>query len=263
MFPKGFSLMDLLMDLGMLSAAQLVFGALQPGRLLAAAAILSGCTTLAKSLELSHLIIASAHLPVFLLAAAVATGERRPGRILEAAVCMFCTGAAAAGFISLGRRAAAPATIIGIPLLLYLLRKRRHENYRWNIEVYVEKDGLGASLPALIDTGNRLREHQSGLPVFIAEAGALPRLAQHMLSLDPEQLRILPFGVLGSAGEICCFLPDRMEILMPGRGHVSAPPCWVAVYPGRIPGSTRALAPPAFTKALETKRDIFKRHFIE
>lgn len=251
------------MDLGMLLTAQLVFGTLHPLRLLAAAAAMGICSTLVNMLNPPGAAVALIHLPVFLLAASIVTGERRSGRILEAAACMFCTGAAAAGFISLGRHAAIPAVILGIPLMLYLFRKRRHENYRWNIEVYVEKDGLSASIPALIDTGNRLREHQSGLPVLIAEAGALPRIAQHMHTLSPDQLRILPFGVLGSTGEICCFLPDRLEILLPGKGPVPAPSCWVAVYPGRIPGSTRALAPPAFTKVFETKHDIFKRHFIE
>ena len=263
MFLQAYSPLDLLMDLGMLLTVQLVFGSIHPGRLLAAASALGACTALADALHLPSAAIALAHLPVFLLAAAIATGKRRAGRILEAAACMFCTGAAAAGFISLGSRAATPAVILGIPLLLCLLRRRRHESYRWNIEVYVEKDGLGASLPALIDTGNRLREHRSGLPVFIAEAGALAQIARHMHTLPAEQLRILPFGVLGATGEICCFMPDRLEILLPGRGPISAPPCWVAVYPGRIPGVTRALAPPVFTKALETKRDIFKRHFIE
>ena len=256
-------LLDLLIDLSMLLTVQLVFGSLQPGRLLTAAAMLRFCTVLVGDLQLPPAVIVPIHLPVFLLASVITTGERRIGRIAEAAACMFCTAAAFAGFISLGKPAAVPAAILGIPLLLYLLRTRRHENYRWNIEVYVEKDGLGASLPALIDTGNRLREHQSGLPVFIAEADALPLLAQHMHTLNPNHLRVLPFGVLGSAGEISCFMPDKLEILLPGRGHIPAPPCWVAVYPGRIPGSIRALAPPAFTKAFETKRDIFKRHFIE
>lgn len=263
MLLRTFLPLDLLMDLGMLLTAQLVFGTLHPLRLLAAAAAMGICSTLVNMLNPPGAAVALIHLPVFLLAASIVTGERRAGRILEAAACMFCTGAAAAGFISLGRHAAIPAVILGIPLMLYLFRKRRHENYRWNIEVYVEKDGLSASIPALIDTGNRLREHQSGLPVLIAEAGALPRIAQHMHTLSPDQLRILPFGVLGSTGEICCFLPDRLEILLPGKGPVPAPSCWVAVYPGRIPGSTRALAPPAFTKVFETKHDIFKRHFIE
>lgn len=257
------AILDLMMDLGMLLTVQLAFGSPRPWRLLASSGLLAACTALVTTLNLSPMAIAAVNFPLFLSAAAIATGELRLGRILEAAVCMFCTGAAAAGFLSIGNRAAAPAVILGLPLLLFLLRRRRHENFRWNIEVYVEKDGFCASLPALIDTGNRLREHKSGLPVFIAESSAIPQIAGHMQALPPEQLRLLPFGVLGSTGEICCFRPDRLEILLPGRGRVPAPSCWVAVYHGRIPGSTRALAPPAFTKALEIKRNIFKRHFIE
>lgn len=263
MLSPAFSPLDVIMDLSMLMTVQLVFGALRPSRLLASFAVLNILTSLVFLLNPASAIKAVIHLPVFILTAGIVTGERRTGRIIEAAACMFCTSAAAAGFISLGNRAAVPAAVFGIPLLLFLLRRHRHENYRWNIEVYVEKDGLGASLPALIDTGNRLKEHHSGLPVFIAEADALAQIAVYVQTLPQNQLRILPFGVLGATGEIACFRPDRIEILIPGRGAVPAPPCWVAVYHGRIPGSTCALAPPVFTKALETKRSIFKRHFIE
>lgn len=260
---QSFFYPDLLMDLGMLLTVQLAYGSLHAVRLMTGTAALAACTMLVQWFNPAPAVTALLHLPVFMLAAGITTGERRLGRILEASVCMFCTGAAAAGFISLGNRMSAYAVILGLPLLIFLLRRHRHENYRWNIEVYVEKDGLGASLPALIDTGNRLHEHASGLPVLIAEADSLPRIAQYVQSLPHDQLCILPFGALGSTGEICCFRPDRLEITVPGRGHIPAPPCWVGIYPGRIPGSTRALAPPSFTKALETKRERFKRHFIE
>lgn len=260
---RAFSSIDLLMDLCMLATVQLAYGSLCLIRLFGAASLLAACTFLARILDLSGAIMIPLHLVVLILSSKIATGEQRPGRILEATACMFCTGAAAAGFLSLGGISAVPAVLAGIPVLLFLLRKRRHEKHAWNIEIYLEKDGLGATLPALIDTGNRLCEHESGLPVFIAEAAAIPKIADHAQSLPYEQTKTLPFGVLGSTGEISCFMPDRLEIILPGTGRRAAPPCWVAVYPGRIPGSIRALAPPAFTKALEVKRERFKRHFIE
>lgn len=261
MVSLAFFPLDLLMDFAMLLVVQLSFGSLRPRRLLAAAAVLAACTAAFLLLNLPPAHASLLHLPVFILSAQIATDERRPGRILEAAACMLCTGAAAAGFVSLGGGMAFPFAAAGAGLLLFLLRRRRHENYRWNIEVYVEKDGLGASFPALVDTGNRLREHESCLPVLIAEAGAMPRIAEHIRNLSPEQTQTLPFGVLGSTGEICCFQPDRVEIILPGRGRCCAPPCWVAVYPGRIPGSIRALAPPAFATVPETRRPILKKHF--
>lgn len=251
------------MDLGMLATVQLAYGSLKPSRLFGTAALLAACTLPVRLLDIPDGLMLPMHLSIFILTAKFATGEQRPLRILEAAACMFCAGAAAAGFLSLGEGRTSPFALVGIPLLLFLLRRRRHEKHAWNIEVYVEKDGLSATLPALIDTGNRLCEHESGLPVFIAETAAMPRVAEHVQQLPPEHTKTLPFGVLGSTGEISCFMPDRLEIILPGIGRRPAPPCWVAVFPGRIPGSTRALAPPAFIKTLETKCDRFKRYFIE
>ena len=260
---QAFLPLELWMDLGMLLTVQLAYGSFRPIRILAAAGAMSLCTVIVGIWSPSPAVSALMHLPVLFIAAKLATGEHRPARILEAAVCMFCAGAAGAGFIALGKGNTFISVLPGIALLLFLLRRHRHENYRWNIEIHLEKDGLTASLPALIDTGNRLREHKSGLPVLIAEAGALAQIAQHVQTLPEDQLRMLPYGVLGSSGELGCFRPDKLEILLPGRGRIPAPPCWVAVYQGRIPGSTRALAPPEFTRALETKRNIFKRYFIE
>lgn len=237
---------DMLMDLGVLAILQLTFGSLRLPRLLAAEAILAGCTFAALRLGSPPAM----HLPVLVICSAVATGARRPWRIAEGAVCMLCAYAAAAGFAALTGGMILPGALIGSGLLLLLFRRRRHGRYRWNIELYLEKDGLSASLPALIDTGNRLREHRSNLPVLIVEASAMPALARHARGMNPSQLRTLPFGVLGGAGEISCFRPDRVDFILPGEGYRPAPPCWVAVYPGRIPGAIRALAPPEFAEAL-------------
>jgi len=261
MIRTAFLTLDFWMDLGMLLVAQLSFGRFHPIRLLSAACLLCICTLAVLRINPPAAWMFFIHILVFPLGAWLATGERRTGRILEAAACMFCFSAAAAGFVSLNRGHALPIAAAGGALLLCLLRRRRHESFRWNIEVYVEKDGLCASFPALIDTGNRLREQHGGLPVLIVEASALSTMAEHIATLPEEQVQVLPYGVLGSSGEIRCFRPDRVDILLPLKGACPAPPCWIAVYPGRIPGSTRALAPPAFTTALETKRTHFKRQF--
>ena len=110
--------------------------------------------------------------------------------------------------------------------------------------------GASARFPALIDTGNRLREHASGLPVLIVEERAAGEIAALAGTLSPDQMRPLPFGVLGGTGEISCFRCDEIHILLPGYGKTEAPPCWTAIYPGRIPGGTCALAPPEFADAV-------------
>lgn len=239
--------MDLLMDLCVLTVVQMTFGRLRLRRLLAAQALLSACTLLTLALG-RPAIAAKAALP--LLCAALLTGERRPLRILEAAACIFCAFAASAGFAALGGGRAFLAPL-GAVLIFLLARKRRNFRFQWDVELYVERDGVADRFSALIDTGNRLREHRSGLPVLIVEAAAIPRLAAHMRTLNPDQLRTLPFGVLGGSGELECFRPDLIRLRTPGAAPRRAPDCWIAAFPGRIPGPTQALAPPEFAEVTQ------------
>lgn len=240
--------MDLLMDLIMLSAAQLSLSALCLKRLIAAQLLLSGATFACLCFGKLRML----HLPVFILGAAIATGERRPGRILEAAAAMLLSAFTAAGLYILSGNLLLP--ISGCALLIYLLRRHRHLHYKWNIEIRIEKNGCCESIPALIDTGNRLKEHSRSLPVLIVESGAAPSLAKMMQTLEPDEIRTLPFGVLGGSGEIRCFYPDSVYIVQSGTRLMPAPPCCVAIYPGRIPGTTHALAPPEFAQAAEDKQ---------
>ena len=100
-------------------------------------------------------------------------------------------------------------------------------------------NGRIARFPALIDTGNRLREPLSGLPVLIAEARVLRDI------LPPGGYRTLSFGGLGGVGRMACFRPDAVWI---GRGAARrrGPDIWVAVSPAPLPGLCQALAPPEF-----------------
>lgn len=254
---------DFLMDLAMLVVVQLSFGSLQLKRLLIASCTLTLCTRLMLILNPPQFFATCLHPIIFLLSARLVLGAQRPQKILEAALCMFCAGAVLAGVLTLGSGVKPVCAAAGAALFAFLLRGRRHESYRWNIEVYIEKDGLNASFPALIDTGNRLREHRSGHPVLIVEARVISDLAKHIDSLPPDQTQTLPFGVLGAIGEIRCFQPDLVRIQLPARKPFPAPACWIAVFPGKIPGKTCALAPPSFATAIETKHIKFKRHFTE
>lgn len=235
------------MDILMLASAQLSLSALDLRRLAAAQLLFSGATCIRLAAGQGNWL----HLPLLLLCAAIATGERRVGRILEAACVMFCTGAAAAGAFLLG--GGLPSAFAGGCACIFLLRRHRHLARRWNVELQIEKQGCGVSVPALIDTGNRLRERQSGLPVLIVESEAVPELHRLMHALPPDELRSLPYGVLGSGGEISCFRPDRVQILLAGQAPIPAPPCCVAIFDGSIPGRTCALAPPEFADAADRR----------
>lgn len=248
MMAIAFLPMDLLMDLCALVIVQLAFDRIHLRRLLLAELLLAACTLAALALGKPPPAL---ELLVILVCAMVATGARRPLAIAEAAVCILCTFSAAAGIAALFPVPAPLLAPAGAILLLIILRRRRNVHLRWNIELMVEKDGTGDRFPALIDTGNRLREHRSGLPVLIVEQSAMPNLHALIEALGEAHTRTLPFGVLGGGGELRCFRPDRIEISAPGIRPRLAPDCWVAIYPGQIPGLTRALAPPAFAQAVE------------
>ena len=238
--------MDLAMDMAILTALQLIFAGVHPLRLICAQLLLSAASFAAMALGRDAVL--PFHLPLMLLGAAAVTGQKRCLSILRAALCMLALSMAAAGGCLLAGRTGGFASVGALALQM---RSRMHPVRRWNIRVELELAGARASFPALIDTGNRLREHKSSLPVLIVEAEAAGAVAQQAEFLEDDRLRTLPYGVLGSSGTLRCFRPDGMRILLPDGGSAEIGDCWAAVYPGRIPGSTCALAPPEFFDAIE------------
>lgn len=132
----------------------------------------------------------------------------------------------------------------GLLLLCLLLSARTSRLTTWEVTVCLQLRGRSVSFRALIDTGNRLREPISGLPVLIAEENLLHNL---LPSLGEKTFpgRNISFGALGGSGTIRCFHPD-LVLIRRGNTLIQAPDVWVAIYPGKIPGSSRALAPPSF-----------------
>ena len=123
--------------------------------------------------------------------------------------------------------------------LSLLLSLRRRIRTTWYIELCVAAGGNTTRFQALIDTGNRLREPISGLPVLIAE--------EHLLSkiLPETGYRAVAFGALGGGGMLKCFHPDGIWAVT-RHGLSATPDVWIAVSPGRLPGTTQALAPGEF-----------------
>lgn len=135
-----------------------------------------------------------------------------------------------------------PILIGGLILLYLLLNTRSRRLTTWEVTVFLRFGSRSIHFRALIDTGNRLREPVSGLPVLIAEEGLLHGL---ILEECTYPCREVTFGGLGGNGKIRCFRPDSV-LIRHGNSFVQAPAVWVAVYPGKIPGNIRALAPPSF-----------------
>jgi len=112
------------------------------------------------------------------------------------------------------------------------------------VRIEIEVGGKRASFSAMRDTGNRLREPLSGLPVLIVSSKALPT----DFGRDLRQRRVR-YGALGGSGEMPCYRPDQV-LVRTKRGMRPSPNVWVAVYPGAMPGRVQALAPGCMAQML-------------
>lgn len=106
--------------------------------------------------------------------------------------------------------------------------------------------GGTAEVSALVDSGNRLLEPFSGLPVLIVGSDSLNDVLGAPLLAEaaplPSGFRVVCYRALGGGGQMRCFRPDAVRRFRRGR-WIDAPAMWVGIYPGRIPGGAEALAP--------------------
>lgn len=244
--------LDILMDACVLACVQLALDRFCLRRLFRATLVMVFFTVACILLGLRNLALQLLICPI---AAFALLGRRRVRQILEAACGIFCCYGAAGGFFHLVGRWS-PAILPCMPLFALLLR-RRNIRAQWIVEVRLEYKGAHACFSALIDTGNRLREHRSKLPVLIVQASVLGALSD---KIEPSDCVFLPYGVLGSSGEIACFHPDRLMMRVGDRWK-HAPECLAAVFPDRIPGRFRALAPPEFI--LQSEHGFFPDALIK
>lgn len=243
-------LTDAAMDAAVLAVTQRALDRLCLGRLLRGMAVLMLCSSICLLGGVPGWLGQLLACP--LAAYALLGGGWR--LVAEGAACIYAAYAALAGFVlASGWRACIVAP--SVLLLSMLLRRRSHPLCRWNVEICIEKNGVRACIPALIDTGNRLRDRLCGMPVLIAEEESLRQISA---SLHPSELHRLSYGVLGSGGSLHCFSPDGVW-LAAGGGWRRAPQCRVALFPGSIPGAIRALAPPEFARCAALRR----RHPID
>ena len=99
----------------------------------------------------------------------------------------------------------------------------KKENY---VSLYIEFDGNGLWLPALVDTGNELRDPLTGTPVIIVESKAISSIVcpdinlsaetVNTASLSPDwarRFRVIPFSSLGCEnGLLPGFKADSIKI---------------------------------------------------
>lgn len=246
---EAYFFINLVMDAALMGVVARANGCFQLRRVLlsACAGAVYALLSVAVSPALAHPAVQLALIvPISLILCG--NGETR--RWSSVAFQLFCGAATVAGIGSLLTRSLSSTAwkacaLAGALLSLHaLLCIRARRLSTWEVGVCLAFRGRSIRFRALIDTGNRLREPVSGLPVLIAESSLLKEL----LSTDNAEnapFRRISFGGLGGGGTVDCFHPDHVWIQR-GEQLIPAPEIWVAIYPGKIPGVSRALAPPAF-----------------
>lgn len=166
--------------------------------------------------------------------------DRQFGRIVLSLCAAVLTSGGVAAIVHVsGVGAAILCPAFGSLTLCALFAAHPPASINYQVEVSLLVDGRTARFTALVDTGNRLREPLSGLPVLIAEAGLLRGL------LPADGYRMLHYGAIGGEGRMACFRPAAVWVGH-GPGRRRAPDVWIAVAPKRLPGVFRALAPSMF-----------------
>ena len=171
------------------------------------------------------------------------------GGVQLAALRLF-RGAGAAAFFA--------GALLGAGALMAATSLRKKRLVTWEVQVFLSAGGGEARFRALVDTGNRLREPFSGLPVLICERGVLADVLPAGYDAlppggAPPGFRQVGYGALGGGGRMNCFRPE-LCLVDYGNGYLKSPDLWVAVYPGKMPGGVRALAPPVVGAAQPPSR---------
>ena len=234
---ERYLLTSFMIDAAILGAAARACGAFRAGRIagLAGVCALYGALAAARPFPWSTLPVqAGLLIPV----SAAICGEKRAERVMLAGLTAFGGVVAAAGTsVLLGGGLVSP--MLGACLFALLMGSRARLVTEWNVRLGMRFGARTTRFRAFIDTGNRLREPISGLPVLIVESRLL-------CGITPDDGgRSVAYGALGGGGVLRCFRPDAMWIET-ARGPRRAPAVYVAPYPGRLPGPASALAPGEF-----------------
>lgn len=141
-----------------------------------------------------------------------------------------------------------PTIVVSI-VLLDVLRDETEE-IRGQVYLKISTKMGSREVCALVDTGNRLHEPLSGLPVMIVGRRLLKGLLDASCMENPARrllpgFRLIRYGALGGGGIMQCFKPTSVCVKLKNR-WVEAPDMWVAIYPGELPSGVEAVAPPVF-----------------
>lgn len=238
---EGFLLVNLLVDAALLSIISRSCGNFKGSRMLylAAACALYAFIAIGKpSPWASPLIQLILLIPVSILLTGTTDIRQWPiaGLLLVAGMLLI---GGIKQFLPEHPASAVSGVCIGLTITFLLLAVRSHLRTTWHVDLLLVLNGRSACIHALIDTGNRLHEPISGLPVIIIEEPLISRI------MPESGYRQVAFGGLGGSGCLSCFRPDEIWILE-GRKKIRAPNAWIGVSDIPLPGAARALAPGEF-----------------
>ena len=147
-----------------------------------------------------------------------------------------------------------PPVAAAVVILCRRQDRKRLEIHGLEMRLKITCSGRSTEIVAWLDTGNRLQEMLSGLPVLIVEERSVAAIAP----VSASDFRHIPYSGLGSTGFLEAFRPDSVHCAE-GAGWRELPPVYVALFPGRISGHVHALAPPAFALQSSPQRTYERR----
>jgi len=237
---EGFLAINLIADFVLLASVSRAFGLFSWRRVLAADAACGALAALAgvRATMGPFVALASPALAALIITRRAAPKLWALFTLTLLGHALLCGGIAR--LLPLAPELASPVCLgTGALLTLVVSAGRPPVSRDWQVTLCLRVGSRSARFSALIDTGNRLREPLSGLPVLIAEAPLVRDI------LPQTGYRTLGFGALGGEGRMACFRPDALWIDV-GRRRRQGPDVWVAVSPTPLPGLCQALAPPEF-----------------
>ena len=243
---EGFLAANLIADFALLGCVSRTMGLFNWRKVLAADALCAALALLSaiKPTTVWFVALASPALAALIVTRGAAPRLWSVFALTLAGQALVCGGLAR--LLPVSRAISAPLCLSAGTLMTLLTGVGRPPGSSdWQVSLCLTGNGRRVRFPALIDTGNRLREPVSGLPVLIAEAPLIQAI------LPQEGCRTLRFGAVGGEGRMTCFRPDALWI---GSGHSRrrGPDIWVAVAPGPLPGLCQALAPPELASYYST-----------
>lgn len=237
-----FLLVNLAADLALLCVAARCSGCFNWRRALASALLATGFALAETLWPLPHFALPAQVLLLALIS--MLLSGRWDFRTWSRPALLLCEGALLSGGVASlclgGTRSQSGGVLCALSgALLTALTCAGRRAARWQVHLLLRSPTGTARFTALVDTGNRLREPISGLPVLIAEEKLVRAI------LPEDGYRILSYSSVGGGGRMACFKPSGIWI---ERGHrrTRAPDVWVAVSAHPLPGAYRALAPCEF-----------------